>query len=102
VSAQYTPPSIKGEHVVLTGPITGDVVLPDGTRVDVTAPVIAVDSEEKAAEVAHAIGQHWAKPENVHPGQVNRKEDGSVEILDFEYDDTGYREAKKRLKGKGR
>jgi hypothetical protein len=91
----YTPPSIEGEHVVLTGPITGDVTLPDGTKVDVSAPVISVDSPERAAEVAHAIGQHWAEPGNVHPGQLDVQEDGTVKVLDFVYDDSHHKAAVK-------
>lgn len=93
----YTPASITGDHVVITGPITGVVELPDGTRVDVTAPVVAVSSEEQAAEVAHAIGQHWAQPENVHPGQLDVDPDtGEVKVLPFEYNDSHYKAATKR------
>ena len=92
----YTPPSIEGEHVVLTGPITGDVTLPDGTKVDVSAPVIAVDSPERAAEVAHAIGQHWAEPGNTHPGQVDYDPaTGKTTVLDFVYDDSHHKAAVK-------
>jgi hypothetical protein len=102
--SEYTPPSIKGEHVVLTGPIVGDVTLPDGSKVDVTPAVISVDSEEKAAEVAHAIGKHWAEPANIHPGQIDHDPDtGETRVLDFVYDDSHYKSTIKRLKaGKGR
>jgi hypothetical protein len=44
-----------GEHVVITGPATGNVTLPDGTVVDVTAPVILADSQEHAIQIANAI-----------------------------------------------
>lgn len=104
MDATYTPPSITAEHVVLTGPITGTVTLPDGRKVDVTAEVIAVPDEETANEVAHAIGQHWARDENVHPQQINIDPDtGTVEVRPFVYDDSQYRATKKRLdKQKGR
>lgn len=46
-------------HAVLTGPITGSVILPDGTEVDVTAPVITVTSKAKADAVAHAIAMRY-------------------------------------------
>lgn len=43
-------------HAVFTGPIQGEVRLSDGTMVDVTPPVIYVDTEQQAAEVASLIG----------------------------------------------
>ncbi|MEI7656104.1 MAG: hypothetical protein WCJ22_04960 [Actinomycetes bacterium] len=43
--------------VVLTGPISGPVVLTDGRVYDVSEPVIEVDSEEHAAHVSHLIGK---------------------------------------------
>ena len=88
----YTPASVEGEHVVLTGPITGTVTLEDGTRVDVSAPVVVVESQERAAEVAHAIGLHWQQPENVHPQQIDITDDGPV-INEFVYDDSHYQAA---------
>jgi len=57
---KFTPASVEGEHVVLTGPITGTVTLDDGTVVDVSAPVIGVDTPEQADEVAHLIGLRYA------------------------------------------
>lgn len=45
-----------GEHVVLTGPATGNVTTSDGTVYDVTPHVIAVH-EDHAGEVAHLIGE---------------------------------------------
>lgn len=95
---KYTPSHIEAEHVIITGPITGSVTLDNGEVIDVTQPVIAVRDEAHAAEVAHAIGQHWAQPENIHPGQVNRLEDGSVEVLDFVYDDSHHKAAAKSKK----
>lgn len=52
-------------HALITGPIKGAVVLPDGTEVDVTPEVILLDTLEEAQAVAHAIG--LAYTENGHP-----------------------------------
>jgi hypothetical protein len=52
-------------HLVLTGPITGAVVLADGTKVDVTPQLVEVDSPEQAAEVADLIARHYVA--NGHP-----------------------------------
>lgn len=57
---KYTPASIEGNHVVLTGPITGTVTLEDGSTVDVSAPVIEVADEAQAAEVADLIAQRYS------------------------------------------
>ncbi len=46
-------------HVVLVGPIRGDVTLADGTVVDVRPDPVYVDSAEKAAEVAHLVAQRY-------------------------------------------
>lgn len=46
---------IADGHIVLTGPTTGEVELPDGEIVNVTAAAIEVDSQEKAQLVAAAI-----------------------------------------------
>lgn len=90
----YTPAAIQGDHVVLTGPITGTVTLPDGTVIDVSAPFIAVDSELRAAEVAHAIGLHWEAAENVHPTQIDvDPETGQPVVNEFVYDDSHYQDA---------
>lgn len=66
-----------GEHVLYTGPfIEGYVTLADGTVVDVSPKVIAVDSPEQAAEIDHHIGirheeeghpRHAPTPEDPHP-----------------------------------
>ncbi|GAB3863429.1 hypothetical protein GCM10028801_31030 [Nocardioides maradonensis] len=47
-------------HLVMTGPIKGDVVLSDGTSVDVTPSVIEVASLAIAEEVADLIGKRHA------------------------------------------
>lgn len=97
----YEPASIQGEHVLLTGPIQGAVTLEDGRVIDVTQPAIVLSSEEEAAEVAHAIGKHWAQPENIHPGQIDVNEAGEVTVNEFVYDDSHHRAAKRRAKKKG-
>lgn len=61
----YTPASYSGDHLVLTGPITGTVTLDDGTVVDVSRPVVEAFSEEAAAEIADKIGLRYA--EEGHP-----------------------------------
>lgn len=60
-----TPPTFA----VLTGPITGTVTLPDGTEVDVSAPVVMVDSQAAADAVAAAVGESYAA--NGHPTDPN-------------------------------
>lgn len=96
MDTQITPASAKAEHVVFTGPIVGTVTLEDGTVVDVSQPVVAVEDEWKAAQIAHAIGQHWAAPENVHPSQIDvDPETGQPVIREFVYDDSHYKAAKK-------
>lgn len=47
-------------HAVLTGPISGTVILPDGTEVDVSDPVITVADQATADAVAHAIAIRYA------------------------------------------
>jgi hypothetical protein len=47
---------ISDGPVVITGPISGDVVLPDGEHVDVTAPLVEARDDEHAAAIASAIG----------------------------------------------
>ena len=44
-------------HALFTGPIGGDVVLPDGTVVDVSPPVIYLPTRELVDAVADAIGR---------------------------------------------
>lgn len=51
-------------HIVLTGPIQGEVTTADGTTYDVSPTAVAV-APEHAAEVADLIGQHYAA--NGHP-----------------------------------
>lgn len=59
-----------GEHLVLTGPGTfGIKTLEDGTAVNLNEIVVAVGSEEQAAEVADLVGHLYA--ENGHPDDVD-------------------------------
>ena len=58
-----------GVHAVITGPIQGEVVLDDGTRVNVSPPVVGVESNEHAAELARlrpslAVGVHLVLTEH--------------------------------------
>lgn len=80
---EFTPASIKGEHVVLTGPISGTVTLEDGTVVDVSPVAVAVSSPEQAAAVAHAVGLRYA--EEGHPHDVEVDED-SGELVQRAFD----------------
>lgn len=52
-------------HVLLTGPITGELTTSDGTTYDVSAMAVEVESQEHADELAHLIGLHYQ--ENGHP-----------------------------------
>ena len=79
--------------VVLTGPTQGPVTLPSGEVVDVTAAAVEARDEAHAAEIAHAIGLHWAAPENIHPGQRDVDEDGQPRLREFVYDDSHYQAA---------
>lgn len=84
------------KHALLTGPIKGPVRLPDGTEVDVTPAVLEFDSQDEAAEVAHAIGQHWAK--HGHPDDFDI-EDGERVQRPFVYDDSNHKAHSKKRKG---
>lgn len=97
---KYTPPTQgsivaeEGEHVVMTGThMKGTVTLPGGEQVDVTDEFVVARDAVHAAEIAHAIGQHWAAEENVHPAQIDVAEDGTVTVNPFVYDDSGYHAA---------
>lgn len=48
-----------GEHLVLTGPIRGEVTTEDGTTYDVNGVATAVDPKH-AEEVAHLVGLRYA------------------------------------------
>lgn len=50
---------------VLTGPITGEITLDDGTTYDVTPYAVEVKSAEHAQILAHRIGVHYEQ--NGHP-----------------------------------
>lgn len=53
---------ISDGPVVLTGPITGNVTLPDGTVVNATPAVVEVADEAQAAALSDAIGaRHQAE-----------------------------------------
>lgn len=84
MSIETTPGSVKGQHVLLTGPIRGTVTKADGSEVDVTPAVIAVDSVEEAEEVSFLIGEHWV--ENGHPDDVEKDEDDNVVQRPFEHE----------------
>lgn len=57
-----------GEHVLVTGPISGIKTLEDGTAVDVTPHAIVVADQAQADEVAHLIAMHHV--ENGHPHDI--------------------------------
>lgn len=82
-------------HALLTGPIQGPVRLADGTEVDVTPGVIYLDSAEEAAEVAHAIGQHWAKHGHPEDFDLDPKTGDRVQRK-FAYDDSHHRKHGKK------
>jgi hypothetical protein len=66
------------------------VRLADGTEVDVTPAVLLLDSEEEAAEIAHAIGQHWAK--HGHPDDFDIDESTGERVQrKFVYDDSHHK-----------
>lgn len=73
-SLQY----ISDGPLVMTGPIEGSVVLPDGSRVNVTPAFIEADDDDHAVAIAEAIGRRHA--EQGHPDFVN---DPEVDNLGF-------------------
>lgn len=85
-------------HVVMTGPISGPVVLADGSVVDVTPEAVEADSAEHAAEIAHAIGQHWAANGHPHDVEIDEKTSQRVQRK-FVYDDAHHRKHGKKRKG---
>lgn len=60
---------VSDGHVVMTGPITGQVTTSDGTLYDVTDPFIEVASEEHALQISDAIGAMHVSAG--HPDFVN-------------------------------
>jgi hypothetical protein len=76
MSIESTPGEVQGQHVILTGPIRGTVTKADGTEVDVSAPVIAVDSIEEAEEISFLIGEHFVAVG--HPDDVEVDEKGAA------------------------
>lgn len=91
---------MAGKHALLTGPIKGPVRLVDGTEVDVSAPVIFLDSPEEAAEVAHAIGQHWQKHGHPDDFDIDEKTGERVQRK-FAYDDSHHKKHGRKAGKKG-
>lgn len=89
---------MAGKHVLLTGPIKGPVQLEDGTQVDVTPAVLEFDTQEEAAEVAHAIGLAWAKTGHPDDVDIDPKTGDRVQRK-FVYDDSHHRAHGKKRKG---
>jgi hypothetical protein len=81
---QYVNPD---GHLVITGPITGEVTLADGSTVNVTPDVIEADSPEHALAVSDAIGRHYEtyshplhdgdQPFTLTPSEVTHESDGT-------------------------
>lgn len=61
-------PQVKGEHVLLTGPINTSVTKADGTVVDVSPIAVEVKDQAEADELSFLIGEHWV--EHGHPDDV--------------------------------
>jgi hypothetical protein len=57
-----------GEHLVLTGPVSGIMTLADGTQVNVTPEIVALRSPDDVAELSHLIGMQHV--ENGHPYDI--------------------------------
>lgn len=81
---QITPGSIVGDHVLLTGPISGSVQTADGRTVDVGPAVIAVSSQEEADEISFLIGERHRV--EGHPDDFDRDENGQLVQRPFEHD----------------
>ena len=80
---KHTPGSVEGNHVLLTGPISGNVQLEDGTVVDVSNPFIEV-SDDQAEEIAHRISMRYY--EEGHPDDVEPDpETGQLVQRPFDY-----------------
>jgi hypothetical protein len=80
---RLTPGHIESDgHVVLIGPLTGDVTLADGTTIDVSPVAVEVATVEEADEVAHLVALRYV--EEGHPDDVEVTEDG-VEQYPFDY-----------------
>lgn len=88
------------KHVLYTGPISGEVQLADGSRVNVSPAVLEFETLEEAAEVAHAIGLAHAKAG--HPDDVDIDEKTGERIQrKFEYDDSHHRKHGRKSGKKG-
>lgn len=65
-------------HAVVTGPITGIVVLPDGRKVDVSPAVVMAADAAEALAIADAIGAR------------HQQEGHPLFLADPEVDDLGF------------
>ena len=67
--------------VVFTGPITGEVTLPDGREVDVTEPFVEVADDAEALALSDAIGaRHVAEGHPLFLGDATVPDDGFVHV----------------------
>jgi hypothetical protein len=66
----YQDPPDPDKPIVMTGPVTGSVVLKDGTTYDVTADFVEVDATDQAQELMHKIGLYHE--EHGHPSHPSR------------------------------
>lgn len=82
---EFVPGTVKSSgHLLMTGPITGTVTLPDGRIVDVSPPFLEVADQDEADEIAHQIGLHWQA--NGHPDDVEPDpETGQMVQREFVY-----------------
>lgn len=78
-------------HAVLTGPIRGVVILADGTEIDVAPAIVYVDTQDKAHEVAHLVGERYAR--EGHPDHIHASDPRYVEARDKFVHDTATTEA---------
>lgn len=84
MSMKITPGSVTGEHVLLTGPITGTVETADGRVIDVGPAIIAVADQDEADEISFLIGERFRV--EGHPDDVERDDKGELVQRPFEHD----------------
>lgn len=91
---------MAGMHALYTGDTRrfGNKVTVDGVEVDVTAPVIFLESAEQAAEVAHQIA--LGHVEHGHPDDIDMV-DGKPIQRKFVYDDSHHRKHGRKSGKKG-
>lgn len=87
-------------HLVLTGPIVGQVMLTDGSTIDVTPEFVEAESLEHAAEISHAIGKHWGKHGHPHDFDIDEKTGDRIQRK-FVYDDSHHKKHGRRAGKKG-